>query len=280
LIVVSKSTPDKGPTVTSISPNRGSTAGGTIVTITGINFLGATSVSFGSTAATSFTVNSSTQITAVSPPGSSTVDVTVTTPGGTSATSSADLFTYICSFSSPPTVSNINPSNGPATGGTSISITGTCFGGDAYYVSFGSTNTDNFTIDSDTQITVISPAGSGTVDVTVSTPNGTSATSAADQFVYNGPTAATVTNVSPTTGSTDGGTIVIITGTGFTGATAVSFGSTAATRFTVDSDSQITAISPSVKSEGIVDVIVTTPGGTSATSGADQFTYFLPPPIP
>ncbi len=85
------------PTVTSISPTSGPVAGGTSVTITGTNFTGATAVSFGSTAVTNGTVNSAgTQIVVTSPAASSsgTVYVTVTTPGGTSATSSASQFTY------------------------------------------------------------------------------------------------------------------------------------------------------------------------------------------
>lgn len=82
------------PTVTSIGPNAGPTTGGTSVTITGSNFTGATMVKFGSTAATSFTVNSATQITAISPAGNGKVDVIVTTPGGSSASGSADQFSY------------------------------------------------------------------------------------------------------------------------------------------------------------------------------------------
>ena len=84
------------PTVTSISPTAGPVAGGTAVTITGTNLTGATSVAFRTTAATSFTVVSSTEVTAVSPArAAGTVDVTVTTPVGTSATSAADQFTYM-----------------------------------------------------------------------------------------------------------------------------------------------------------------------------------------
>ncbi len=83
------------PTITSITPVRGPAAGGTTVTITGTGFTGATAVHFGATAAPSFTVYSDVEIRAVSPAGAGTVDVTVTTPGGTSTTSSADHFTYI-----------------------------------------------------------------------------------------------------------------------------------------------------------------------------------------
>jgi len=83
------------PTVTSVSPNTGPTTGGTAVTITGTNLTGATSVKFGSTNAASFTVIGVTQINAVAPPGSlGNVDVTVKTPSGTSAITSADQYSY------------------------------------------------------------------------------------------------------------------------------------------------------------------------------------------
>ncbi|MDR3508545.1 MAG: IPT/TIG domain-containing protein, partial [Caulobacteraceae bacterium] len=76
------------PSVSGVSPTSGPAAGGTSVTITGASFTGATAVDFGSTAASSFTVNSSTSITAVAPAGSGVVDVTVTGPAGVSVTSS------------------------------------------------------------------------------------------------------------------------------------------------------------------------------------------------
>ena len=81
-----------GLAVTGVSPSSGPFQGGTSVTVTGTDFVGATAVDFGSSPAR-FTVNSETSITAVAPPGSGTVDVTVTTPSGTSATSSSDKFT-------------------------------------------------------------------------------------------------------------------------------------------------------------------------------------------
>ena len=82
--------------------------------------------------------------------------------------------------------------------------------------------------------------------------------------------APAVTGLNPTSGPR-GGTPVTITGTSFTGATAVDFGTAAATGVTVVNDNTITATSPA--GTGIVDVTVTTPAGTSATSPADQFTY-------
>ncbi|HUD87674.1 MAG TPA: IPT/TIG domain-containing protein, partial [Xanthobacteraceae bacterium] len=89
--------PPPAPTVGGITPSHGPPTGGTSVTITGANFGGETAVYFGGTAATSFTVNGPTSITATAPPGSGTVDITVTNAGGTSATGSADQFSYLSS---------------------------------------------------------------------------------------------------------------------------------------------------------------------------------------
>src|SRR5262249_33659977 len=80
-----------------------------------------------------------------------------------------------------------------------------------------------------------------------------------------------VTRVEPSSGSESGGTSVTITGSDFTGATAVKFGSTNAASFTVNSETSITAVSPA--GTGTVDVTVTTAAGTSPTSPADRFTY-------
>lgn len=260
------------PTVTAVSPGQGGTAGGTGVTITGANFSGATAVSFGGTRAASFAVNSANSITATSPSGAAgAVDVTVTTVGGTSATSSADVFTFVGA----PAVSAVSPSRGPVTGGTAVTITGTNLAA-VTGVSFGATAA-TFAIDSAIQITATAPAGSiGLVDITVTSAGGTSATGASDHFTYT--VAPTVTAVTPSKGSTAGGTGVSITGTNFSGATAVTFGGTAATSFTVNSATSITATSPS-GSAGAVDVTVVTPNGSSATSSVAVFTYVAPPAV-
>jgi hypothetical protein len=84
------------PIVTSVSPGSGSRAGGYSVTITGKNLAEAYSVTFSGVPATSITVNSSTSITVVAPSraGAGTVDVQVTTPGGSSVLVAGDRFTY------------------------------------------------------------------------------------------------------------------------------------------------------------------------------------------
>jgi hypothetical protein len=264
------------PVVTGINPTSGAADGGDTVTVTGTGFTGATSVLFGSVPGTNLTVASDTQLTVTSPPpnASGTIDVTVTTSAGTSAASAADQFTYVAAAAAP-TVTGINPTSGAAGGGDTVTVTGTGFTG-ATSVLFGSVPGTNLTVASDTQLTVTSPAAnaSGTVDVTVTTPAGTSATSAADQFTYlTGAALPVVAGVSPVSGSAAGGDSVTVTGSGFTGATAVDFGTAAATIQPGGSDSQLTVTSPAANASGAVDVTVTTTAGTSATSAADQFTY-------
>lgn len=265
------------PSVTGVSPNSGPPSGGTGVTLTGIYFTGATAVTFGSTPATTFTVNSSTSISCTSPAGSGTVHVTVTTPSGTSAQTTADQFTYT-SGPTPPSVTGVSPGSGPQAGGTSVTLTGTSFTG-ATAVHFGSGLATNVSVASDTSITCTSPAGSGTVHVTVTTSAGTSSQTTADQFTYTGgATPPTVTGVSPNAGPPEGNTSVTITGTDFTGATAVHFGTGLATDVNVGSATSITCKSPA--GTGTVDVTVTTPAGTSSVTSADQFTYTSAPQPP
>ena len=83
------------PAISKVSPTHGVTAGGKTVKVTGTGLLEAGSVLFGSTPATSFTVLSSTSISAVAPAGTAgTVDVRVTSPLGTSPVTTADHFLY------------------------------------------------------------------------------------------------------------------------------------------------------------------------------------------
>ena len=262
------------PAVNGIFPATGPAAGGTSVTITGTALADATMVSFGGSAGM-ITSDSATQITVVSPPGSGTVNVAVTTPGGTST---AGMFTYNTSSPAPPAhpaVTGFSPASGPAGGGTSVTISGSGLGS-ASRVSFGGV-AGTITADSASRITVKSPPGKGAVTVTVTTPGGTAT---AGKFTYKAatappPAAPVVTGVSPSSGSTGGGTSVKITGKNLSGATGVSFGG-AGGSITADSSTQITATSPS--GSGTVNVTVTTKGGTSATSSADKFTYTTPAP--
>jgi len=260
------------PTVTRIAPPTGTTEGGTTVTITGTGFTGATKVAFGTVAATSYKVLSDTEITAVSPAQAASIqNIHVTTPGGTSEPVVAvDPFTYVTPAA---TVTGVTPPAGTTAGGTTVTITGTGFTG-ATSVAFGAVAATSYTVVSDTEITADSPAQAASIqNIQVTTAGGISTPVAAvDTFTYKVPVPA-VTRIAPPTGTTSGGTTITITGTGFTGATKVAFGTVAATSYTVVSDTDITAVSPAQPASTRY-IIVTTAGGTSTPVAAvDQFTY-------
>ena len=180
------------PSVTNLSTHAGPVGGGTPVTITGTNLSGASEVKFGSVQATSFEVLSPTQISAVAPAfagGNAIAEVTVTTPQGTTALSIGDSFVY------QPTVTQIEPTGGPAGGGTSVIIHGAAYQG--HYlngaqetspfvgaVRFGAVPASNVEVLSAEEIRATAPHGNGTVHVTVETPGGASETTPADQFTY------------------------------------------------------------------------------------------------
>ncbi len=231
-----------GPTISNLTPAT-CLSPGALVTITGTSFTGATSPS---TALVTPTINpAGTQITATAPPhAAGPVDVVVTTAYG-SATRS---LTYVAG----PTISNLTPANLPLSGGL-ITITGTGFTG------------ASLTIDGDSVTPTINPAGTqitatapphaaGPVDVVVTTTYG----SATRSLTYvAGPT---ISNLTPANLPLSGG-LIIIAGTGFTGAS-----------LTIDGDSvtptinpagtQITATAPP-HAAGPVDVVVTTAYGSA-----------------
>ncbi|MER6610767.1 IPT/TIG domain-containing protein [Streptomyces sp. NPDC000927] len=244
------------PVLSGLVPGQGPTSGGNQVVLTGTGFTGAGAVRFGAASAV-FTVNSDTQITAIAPPGSGSVPVTVTTPGGTS---NGLTYTYVPA----PVLSGLVPGQGPTSGGNQVVLTGTGFTG-AGAVRFGAASAV-FTVNSDTQITAIAPPGSGSVPVTVTTPGGTS-----NGLTYTYVPAPVLSGLVPGQGPTSGGNQVVLTGTGFTGAGAVRFGAASAV-FTVNSDTQITATAP--PGSGSVPVTVTTPGGTS---NSVTYTYTTTP---
>ena len=176
------------PDVTSCTPDSGSTAGGTAVTIAGANFTGATGVTFGGDAATSVSVVSDISITCVTPAhAAGAVDVVVTTSAGSGTLTNG--FTYI---NPAPTVTSITPTSGLIFGGTTTTITGTGFT-NATAVTFGGLNAASYTVDSATTITAVTPAHAvGLVDVAITTAYGTATLSAG--FEYRTPVLFKPTN--------------------------------------------------------------------------------------
>jgi large repetitive protein len=239
------------PSISSFSPSSGPV--GTSVTLNGTGLSGARAVKFGGVGATSFSVNASgTKITTTVPSGAVTGKITVTTPGGTAT--SATNFT-VTTTATAPTISSFSPKSGPV--GTSVRISGSGFAG-ATAVRFNGVSASYTVNTQGTRIDTKVPTGATTGKITVTTPGGT-ATSATN-FTVTVP-APTISSFSPTSGRT--GTSVTITGTAFTGATAVRFGGVRAS-FVINSATQITATVPVGAVTGKISV--TTPGGTGTSS--------------
>ncbi len=142
------------PSITKLSPRKGSSAGGTIVTITGENLLHATAVTFGETETTEITSNLANSITVVAPPGLATVDVIVTTLNGQSAVVPADHFTY-----GRPIITEVSPNHGPTGGGTIVTVTGTGFetGNTGTTFTVGKATAASVECTSSTSCTVVTP---------------------------------------------------------------------------------------------------------------------------
>ena len=282
-----------------LNPPSGAVEGGTTVTIAGTNLSDATQVDFGQYPGT-IVSNTDAQIVAISPDatqggqysGLGAVDVTVTTPDGTSAANPpADQFTYtdapfIGGMSTPSIPGSVV--GGPIAGNTTVTINGDGFTG-ATVVNFGALAAASFMVNSDSSITAVTPAeAAGTVDVSVTTPNGTTDITPEDQFAF-----AAIPNlsaVSPATGSIASPTQVTVTGTGLAYTSSVSFvdsyGDSFPGTIVSDSDNQLVVTSPdnptgsfSGVNLSTYDIVVTTPGGTSATGMPDQFTYMPTPAI-
>ena len=233
------------PTITSFTPATGPI--NTTVTITGAAFTGATGVSFGGTPAASFTVTSGSAITAVVGTGA-TGSVKVTNPYGADSMAG---FTFI----PPPTITSFTPTT--AITGQTVTITGTDFTG-ATAVKFGGTAATSFRVVNATTITAVVAAGA-TGDVSVTGPHGTATLSG---FIYTH--LPVINSFTPVNGTT--GTSVTISGSYFTGASALKFGTNPAASFTVVSDSVITTVVGTVI-EGTVAISVTTPPGTTSLTG-------------
>jgi hypothetical protein len=176
-----------------------------------------------------------------------------------------------------PSVTSVSPSSGPAVGGRTVVVRGSGFGTGVPTVRFGSVEAP-VTAHTPTSVTVVTPdvRSAATLPVTVSTggtAGGTSAVVPAAAYIFVSPR---VTSVVPHRGPTSGGGSVTLSGSGFSGATSVTFGSTTA-RFTVKSPESLVARVPGGPSGGAtVDVTVQGPDGTSPLVSGDRYTYALP----
>ncbi|MGL6548531.1 putative Ig domain-containing protein [Aeromonas hydrophila] len=171
------------PTLTSVAPNSGSTAGATSVTLTGTDFTGATAVSFGGTAASGYIVNNATTITATTPAhAAGAVNVVVTTPSGTATLTNGYTYTVPAPTVGPVSAtvaanSSANPITLSLSGGAASSVavataashgTATASGTSITYTpTAGYSGSDSFTYTATNASGTSSPA---TVTITVSAP--------------------------------------------------------------------------------------------------------------
>jgi predicted outer membrane repeat protein len=192
----------------------------------------------------------------------------------TTRSSPCDVGAYDSDTAPFPSVGAVSPATGPPTGGITVTITGSGFSPTST-VKFGPLSAGSVTFISATTLQATVPASAlTTVDVTVITGGLTSTVDPrTDQFTYLPATIPVVNTISPITGPTAGGTIVNITGTGFSPTSTVKFGATSSTQVAFISPTHLQAKSPP-EAAGPVDIRVTTGAQTSAANpGTDQFIY-------
>ncbi len=168
------------PSIRSLAPMSGETAGGSKITIAGTNFVPGMSASFGGVQATDVRVISSTRLTAIIPSHAvGPVDIVLNTPDGQQVRK-AGVFTYVYPL---PLISSIMPAIGYVSGGQQVTIVGSNFSPDAK-VLVGGVQAANVNVVSPTTITLTVPArAAGTVSVAVKNADGQTATLARG-FVY------------------------------------------------------------------------------------------------
>ncbi|MBA8989458.1 LPXTG-motif cell wall-anchored protein [Curtobacterium pusillum] len=254
--------PAEAPTATALDPDNGPAGGGTTVTVTGTGFTDDATVSVdGSDPITPDSISEDgTELTFTTPAhAAGDVDVTVTTGAGTSEPLS---FTYNPAPAGAPTLEALDPDNGPAAGGTTVTVTGTGFTDDSTVSVDGSDPITPDSVSEDgTTLTFTTPAhAAGEVPVTVT--NG-DVTSAPLTYTYDA-AVPTVTAIDPHNGPVGGGTTVTLTGTGFTDDATVSVdGSDPITPDSVSDDGTTLTFTTPPHTAGDVDVTVTTGAGSS-----------------
>ena len=264
------------PTVTSITPARGPTSGGTVALIQGTNFAQGIRVLFGPTPATSVTVMSDSRLSAIAPAGmAGVVDLTVVNADGQSA-QLLRAFTYVdpSQLGTAPTLASVTPSSGLATGGTQTVLTGAGFQA-GMLVFFGGYSAAAAATQNAGIATATSPAGPrGRVDVAITNPDGQSSI-LPNAFSYT--PRPEPTTIFPATGPTTGNTPFTLAGNNFASGARVYFGAAEASGVTVASATVITGNTPA-NPLGTVDVKVVNPDGQQGVLTAG-FTYNPPPSL-
>lgn len=253
----------------SVSPDFGTAAGGTTVTVKGQGFIGANKATFGGVNGSHVTIYSDSKLTVESPAApDSQVDIAVQTPAGTSPSIGGDLFHYV------PELKGVSPNQGPLTGGNSVTVTGVALSsGHGFEYSFGGVPATAVSCSSSTSCTMNVPAhGLGSVSLKIETPYGNSPTTV--PYTYGVPF---ISSFSPSVGPTTGGLGITIYGANLASGMTVLFGDIAVTSGVSCDPTTCWVASPahgigSVQLKATVDVI------TSAPS-AGKFTFKVFPTV-
>ncbi len=282
---------NSGPEFDDVDPlsrTHGDFRGGNDLTLHGIDFDTA-AVLIGSHVAdpgATVTSDDGARIDTVTPPGSTDdlgapLTVVAINQNGEAATLPS-VFTYDAPA---PEIDQVDPPTGSTLGGTALNISGAFFSAQngGARVTVGGQLATGVVVVSSNLITATAPTGSAgftTLVVENVTADGSTIASAGFPFVYVEPAGAApaITSVAPATGSTDGGDLVTLSGTGFVSGALVRFGGSVASDVTVASDTSITCRTPPKVTAGAVDLVVTNPDGQTAIL-AGGFSYATPPPV-
>jgi len=265
------------PAVARLSAANVSTAGGSVVTVTGTGLGAATGVTVGGVAAAGLVRTSDTSLSFTVPahaPGAG--DVVVTTPAGRSATSAATRLTWVAPAA--PVVAKLSTATGSTLAPTVVTVTGTGLAQVTGATVAGAPAAVK--VLSDTSLTVTVPAhaaGPGKLVLTAAWTRSAEAAAAAFAWVAPAPTPPAPAASAPTLAAAGAASVpagrtavVTFTGTGLTGATSVTVGGRPATGLQVLSPTQVRVTAPALPA-GSWPVVVVTPAGSS--SGAVSLRY-------
>ena len=236
------------PVLAGFAPTHG--VAGSVITVEGQNFLGATAVKFNGVNAASFSVTAPTQLTATVPAGATTGPISVTALSGTGFSPTPFLVT------TSPVISGFAPPTGPP--GTIVIIAGANFTG-TLAVRFNGINAAGFSVPAPTQISAVVPFGAVSGPISVITREGAGTSS--KPFLVT--TVPVISGFSPTNGPA--GTMVTIDGVNFSGVTAVRFGTGSAPNVSLVSLTQIRAMVPPDATTGPIRVMTPNGAGTSTS---------------
>jgi hypothetical protein len=266
------------PKITGITPASGPAAGGTLITINGSGFLTTRNVRFGDTQGANLTIIDDRNLTITAPAHpAGTVPVSITNAKGTGYSEEA---TTMYQYDVPvPQLTGISPDSGSISGGTRVTITGTGFTGAKEVMFAGLPGTDLIIAD-DEHLTITTPAHpAGTVPVAITSSAGLGESPGpATMFRYE-ILLPKLTGIFPDNGSVNGGTVVTLTGSGFTTTKEVTFGGKAGTGLNVIDDRHLTIITPAFPPRSVPISISNAAGSGGSLGPATLYRFAFPPPV-